>query len=96
MSQSFFVFVSEHFCHTSTSIKHATIKKKNEAERDALIIMSEGFQQNFKTKLFKESSSFCIESLLAKKNDENDRKPAVVEKSSPINGIQIKQGQKVL
>ena len=53
--------------------------------------MSEGFQQNFKTKLFKESSSFCIESLLAKTNYENDRKPAVVEKSPPINGIQMKK-----
>ena len=69
---------------------YKTRKCKNKrTERDALINMSEGFQQNFKTKLFKESSSFCIESLLAKKNDENDRKPAVVEKSSPINGIQI-------
>ena len=52
--------------------------------------MSEGFQQNFKTKLFKESSSFCIESLLSTNNHENDRKPSDVEKSPAINGIFMK------
>ena len=46
------------------------------------IMNEDTFQEHFKTKLMKDSSSFCIESLLSKK--QTDKKPEIETSCAPI------------